>query len=431
MNEYATEHVEKQIHRDQELKEVYPDKERTSAEIISTWINDKLFLGLTPGEYVKTLITPLNIIAGLIILAGFYFIFLRFIFGLSEVTEASNEQPWGLFLSWGLFSGVPFSASGFVIGTAVYIFGLKRYQPVVKNAILLGFLGYLFAVIFLMIDLGRPWRIYYPMFISFGTASVMFLVAWHVALYLSVQFFEFSPSTLAWLGMKKLRKIAVSMTLALTIFGVMLSTLHQSALSAMFLLAPGKLHPLWYTSYLPWLAFISAIGAAIALVIVVSKLTTIFLKDRADPSYLSSIDDITLGLGKAASLVLFTYVGMRLISVTHEGAWKYLDTPFGYWFLVEMLLLAVLPFLFYSGVQSKNVRLIQYSAVLTMVGIIMNRFNISLIAFNWQLPHRELFFWKEIVVVIAVVTIEILVYRWVVNRMPVLRQHPDYIGDDH
>jgi hypothetical protein len=66
-----------------------------------------------------------------------------------------------------------------------------------------------------------------------------------------------------------------------------------------------------------------------------------------------------------------------------------------------------------------------------MIGIILNRFNISLIAFNWQLPSRELFFWKEAVVVAAVVTIEILVYRWIVNRMPVLRQHPDYIGDEH
>ncbi|KCZ70602.1 polysulfide reductase [Candidatus Methanoperedens nitroreducens] len=411
-------------------KKMHTDRELTGAEIVSTWLSDKLFLGLTMKEYVKTLITPLNMVAGLIVLGGLYFILLRFIFGLEAVTEASNEQPWGLFLSWGLFSGVPFSASGFVIGTAVYIFGLKRYQPVVKNAILLGFLGYLFAVVFLMIDLGRPWRIYYPMFVSFGTASVMFLVAWHVALYLSVQFFEFSPSTLEWLGLKNLRKLAVSMTLGLTIFGVMLSTLHQSALSAMFLLAPGKLHPLWYTSYLPWLAFISSIGGAIALVIVVSRLTQVFLKNRADSNYLSSINDITLGLGKAASLVLFTYLGLRLISVTHEGAWMYLNTPFGYWFLVEITLLATVPFLFYHGVQKKNVRLIQYTAALTMVGIIMNRFNISLIAFNWQLPHRELFFWKEAVVVVAVVTIEILVYRWIVNRMPVLRQHPDYM-DDH
>lgn len=422
MNEFGNEYEE---------RHVYPRNELTGAEIISSWLRDRIFLGLTFKEYVKTLITPLNIAAGLIVFAGLFLIAMRFVFGLEQVTEASNEQPWGLFLTWGLFSGVPFSASGFVIGTAVYIFGLKRYQPIVKNAILLGFLGYLFAVIFLMIDLGRPWRIYYPMFVSFGTASVMFLVAWHVALYLSVQFFEFSPSILSWLKQGYLRKLAVSATLGLTIFGVMLSTLHQSALSAMFLLAPGKVHPLWYTSYLPWLAFISAIGAALALMIVVSKLTTVFFKSKASPKYLASIDDITIGLGKASSFVLFTYLGLRLISITHEGSWKYLDSPIGHWFLVEISLLAILPFLYYYGVLRKNVGLIQITGGLTMLGIFLNRFNLTLITFNWQLPNRQLFFWKEALVVVSVVIIEVLVYRWIVNRMPVLRDHPDYPNDNH
>jgi Ni/Fe-hydrogenase subunit HybB-like protein len=422
MNEFGNESTE---------RHVYPKNELTGAEIISYWLRDKIFLGLSFKEYMKTLITPLNIGAGLIVFAGLFLIALRFIYGLSEVTEASNVQPWGLFLTWGLFSGVPFSASGFVIGTGVYIFGLKRYQPIVKNAILLGFLGYLFAVIFLMIDLGRPWRIYYPMFVSFGTASVMFLVAWHVALYLSVQFFEFCPSILAWLNQGYLRKIAVSMTLGLTVFGVMLSTLHQSALSAMFLLAPGKVHPLWYTSYLPWLAFISAIGAAMALMIVVSKLTTIYFKDRASPQYLGSIDDITIGLGKASSFVMFTYLGMRLISITHEGAWSYLNTPTGHWFLVEISLLAIIPFLYYFGVLKRNVKLIQVTGVLTMIGIILNRFNLTLITFNYQLPRGELFYWKEVLVVISVVIIQVLVYRWIVNRMPVLMDHPDYPNDGH
>lgn len=422
MNEYVN---------PKDIKEVSIPREKTGAEIISYWLRDKLFLGMTFKEYFKTLITPLNMFAGIIVAAGLFFILLRFIFGLNQVTESSNEQPWGLFLSYGLFSAVPFSGAGFVMGTAVYIFNLKRYKPIVKNAILLGFLGYLFAVIFLMIDLGRPWRIYYPMFISWGTASVMFLVAWHVALYLTVQLFEFCPSIFAWLNMRECRKIAVSATLGLTIFGVMLSTLHQSALNGMFLLAPGKLHPLWYTSYLPWLAFISAIGAALSLLIIVSKLTTIYLRNVADEEYLSSIDDITLGLGKAASLVFFTYLGMRLISVTHEGAWKYLNTEFGYWFLVEIAIFTIVPILYYHGVYHKNLKLIRYTAVLAAIGIIMNRLNISLIAFNWQIPHRELFYWKELVVVFAVVTIQILVYRWIVNRMPVLRTHPEFAHDGH
>ena len=422
MNEFAYEYHE---------KHVFKDKELTGAEIISNWLKDKIFLGMSFKEYMKTLYTPLNIAAGLVVFAGMFLVAMRFLFGLDQITEASNEQPWGLFLTWGLFSGVPFSASGFVIGTGVYIFGLKRYQPIVKNAILLGFLGYLFAVIFLMIDLGRPWRIYYPMFVTFGTASVMFLVAWHVALYLSVQFFEFSPSILAWLKMGQLRKFFVSMTLGLTIFGVMLSTLHQSALSAMFLLAPGKVHPLWYTSYLPWLAFISAIAAAMALMIVVTKLTAVFINERASQEYLASVNDITLGLGRAAALVMFTYLGMRLVSITHEGAWKYLNTPIGYWFLVEIGLFAILPVLYFYGVQNKNVKLIQITAAFSMLAIFLNRFNLTLITFNWQLPNRHIFFWKEALVVVSVVIIEVLVYRWIVNRMPVLRDHPDFVGDGH
>ena len=384
------------------------------------WINQKLFLGLTVKEYVKKLFTPFNMAAGMIVFVGVLFILERFIFGLDTITDSSNEQPWGLLLGVGLFAGVPFSASGFVIGTAVYIFGLKKYRPVVKNAILLGLLGYLFAVVFLLIDLGRPWRIYYPMVVSFGPYSVMFLVAWHVSLYLTVQAFEFSPSAFEWLGLKKIRKWILGFTIALTIAGIMLSTLHQSALGAMFLLTPGKLHPLWYTSYLPWLHLISAIAGGLVYVIVVGKLTQVFMKNRAEPSYLDNLDNITLGIGKATSFVLFTFVGLRLTSIAYENVWGYINTPFGHLFLVEFLLFAALPFAFYYGVKKRNVGLVQFSALMTMVAIVMNRLNISIIAFNWKLLEHELFFWKEGVVVISLITIEILVYRWIVNRMPVL-----------
>src|SRR3972149_4142940 len=395
------------------------------------WINELLFNKMTIKDYIRSLINPFNIVAGIIVVAGLFLIFMRFAFGLSEVTDSSNTQPWGLLLGVGLFTGVPFSASGFVIGTAVYIFGLKKYQPVVTNAILLGLLGYLFAVIFLMIDLGRPWRIYYPMFISFGPASVMFLVAWHVALYLSVQALEFSSSFFEWLGLKPLRKIVIGMTLILTIAGIMLSTLHQSALGAMFLLAPGKVHPLWWTSYLPWLFFVSSLAAGLVYVVLVGKLTQVFMKDKADSRYLSNLDGITLGIGKAAAMILFTYVGLRLAAITYENSWGYLNSPYGLWFLIEFSLFAIAPLLLFYAIQRKNVGLVQVGALVTMVAIILNRLNTVYITFNWQFPHHELFYWKEVIVVIAVLTIEILLYRWIVNRMPVLRQHPDYIGDEH
>ena len=400
------------------------------AESATLWIRERFFLSLTVAEYIKRLITPFNVIAAILILPGLYLIGLRFTQGLGAVTSASHYEPWGLFLSWGLFSGVPMSASGFVLGTAVYIFGINKYHPVVKNAILIGFLGYFFAVTFLLIDLGRPWRLPYPMFVSFGTASVLFLVAWHVALYLSCQLFEFSPTIFEWAGLKTLRKWALSLILALTIFGVILSTLHQSALGAMLLLAPGKLHPLWYTPYIPVLFFLSAIVGGLCMVILANFLTSRFLRDQADSEYLASLDPITLDLGTAAAFVLFTYFAVKIIGLAHGDHWNLLNTLLGRWFLVEVFVFVLLPcFLFVIGSRKRKVGLVQFTAVFTIVGIIVNRFNVSLIALNWNLPHREFVHWKEVLIVIAVVTIQILVYRWIVTRMPVLREHPKYKGE--
>ncbi len=258
----------------------------------------------------------------------------------------------------------------------------------------------------------------------------MFLVAWHVALYLTVQALEFSPSFFEWLGFKNFRKWALKLTVGLTIFGVILSTLHQSALGAMFLLVPGKLHPLWYTPYIPWLFFISSIAAGLCVVIFISALTKRFLRHRTDSQYLASLDNITLGLGKAASFVLLTYFGLKIIALAHGNHWNLLGTSWGLWFLVEILVFVLFPcILFAAGIRSKSVSLIRFTAVFTIIGVIINRFNVSLLAFNWNLPHRELFHWKEFVVILAVVAIEIIVYRWIVNRMPVLADHPDYLGE--
>ena len=58
---------------------------------------------------------------------------------------------------------------------------------------------------------------------------------------------------------------------------------------------------------------------------------------------------------------------------------------------------------------------------MTVLGVILNRFNVSLLAFNWRLQDRELFSWKELSIIVAMLTIELLIYRWIIYRMPVLR----------
>jgi len=381
---------------------------------------------LSVTRSLRSMVTPFNLAALLAILAGGYVLFLRFTQGLAAA-GASDDLPLSLLLGWGLFSGVPLSASGFVLGTAVYLFGLKQYHPVVRNAILIGFLGYFFAVVFLLIDLGRPWRIYYPMFISYGPASVLFLVAWHVALYLSCQALEFSPAVFEWLKRPALRKWALAVTIGATIFGVILSTLHQSALGAMFLLMQGRLHPLWYSPYLPWLFFISAIAAGLCMVIFVGWLNERFHKRFADAEYLRSIRPISLGLGKGVVFVLWTYLALKLIALTHGSHWDLLSTSWGQWYLVEVFGFAMAPaLLLLWAVRQDSVTWIRVGALWTVLGVIFNRLTVSMFAYDYDVAHREIFHLTEIGIIVGVVAIELLVYRWIISRMPVLREHPEY-----
>jgi Ni/Fe-hydrogenase subunit HybB-like protein len=395
-----------------------------------SWFLDKLLMGMSWPEYFRTLMTPFNLIAAAILSVGLPLIAIRFIQGLASVTDASNDYPWGILLGWGLFSGVPLSATGFVMATAYYIFGFKRYHSLVRLGVLTGFLGYLFAVIYLLTDLGRPWRIYFPMAVGFGTASVLFLVAWHVATYLTVQLVEFSPAILEWLKARRVRKWATMVTIGMTIAGIILSTLHQSALGAMFLLAPGKMHPLWYSQYLPVFFLSSSIYAALSMVIAISALGAKYLRDKTDYNFLSNLDSLTIGLGKGAAVGIYVYFGLKLIGVAHDDHWNLLNTPYGHWFIVEMLCFVLLPGLIFSlGVKKRSAAIVRFASFSAVFGIIVNRINVSTIAFNWQLQnhlHHIIPPWKEATIVLTIFTIHVLVFRWILNRMPVLREHPDY-----
>lgn len=381
----------------------------------------------------KQLLTPFNVVAGIIILVGLIITLLRFTKGIGAVTNLDNNNPWGLWIGFDLLCGVSLAAGGYVTSTACYVFGLKKYHSAVRPAILTALLGYALVVFALNYDVGRPWKLPYPIFYSQGTSSLLFEVGLCVFLYLTVLFIEWTPAAFEWLGFKKIRSWVVRLTLVLTIFGVVLSTLHQSSLGALFLIAPSKLHPLWYSGYIHVYFFISSMFAGMSMVIFEGSLAHRWLHDKMDETHLAEADGVVLGFGKAASFVMMGYVGIKIIGVAVDNNWHYLTTGWGLWFLLELIGFVLFPAILYSvGSREKSTKLIRIAALWTVLGIVLNRLNVSLIAFNWHLPSADRYFpsFMEIGTTIFIVTIGVVVYRFVATRMPILYEHPEY-KEDH
>mgnify|MGYP005845260679 FL=1 len=377
----------------------------------------------------KQYFTPFNVITGIILVIGLVLTVLRFTKGIGAVTNLDNNNPWGLWIGFDLLCGVALAAGGYMTSSACYIFGLKKYHSSVRPAILTAFLGYALVVFALHYDVGRPWRLPYPIFWSQGTSSLLFEVGLCVFLYLTVLFIEWTPAAFEWLGFKKIRGIVVRLTLVLTIFGVVLSTLHQSSLGALFMIAPSKLHPLWYSGYLHVYFFISSMFAGLSMVIFESTLAHRWLHHKMDDTHLAESDGVVLGFGRAASFIMMGYVGIKLIGLAVDNNWHYLATGWGVWFLVELVGFVLLPAILFSmGAREKNLTFIRVAAVWAVLGIVLNRLNVSLIAFNWHLPASDRYVPSimEVGTTIFIVTLGVVVYRFIALKMPILHEHPDY-----
>ena len=370
--------------------------------------------------------TPFNVITGTIIAVGIVLIAIRFWKGLGAVTNLSQDYPWGIWIGFDVITGVAFAGGAYVLTFAVHVMKFEKYEPIVRVTVLNGFLAYVFYAGALLLDLGRPWNVINPIIgNSFGLSSVLFLVAWHFLLYMICEFIEFSPAIAEWLHWEKTRRIVEKLTMGAVIFGITLSTLHQSGLGALFLLAPAKIHPLWYSHYIPVMFFVSSIFAGLSMVIIESTFTHKVFHDRIGNNLRASHDGILLGLAKGCIGALFAYLFLKIIELVHGGHWDLLATPMGYWYLVEILGFVVLPIALYAtAIRRRSVKLVQFTSFFTALGVILNRLNVSVIAFKWYAPVRYYPSWIEIWVTLAVISMELWVFRWVVNRMPVFREHP-------
>ena len=203
----------------------------------------------------------------------------RLFLGLGATTNLSDAYPWGLWISFDVLSGVALAGGGFTMAAAIYIFNLKKFEPLLRPAKLTAFIGYLIFVVGLFFDLGQPWRIWHPM-VMWNPHSVLFEVSWCVMLYTTVLGIDIFI-----LALEKWKKdewvhFFRDIYLVLVVAGIMLSTLHQSSLGALYLLMPEKMSDLWATRAIGPLFFISAIIGGMSVVTLESLVELLGLRQE-------------------------------------------------------------------------------------------------------------------------------------------------------
>jgi Ni/Fe-hydrogenase subunit HybB-like protein len=400
-------------------------------ELILAYDNDGTAIGKFLWQELKPKgkwFTPFNIISFPIMLLGLALIVIRFWKGIGAVTNLTQEVPWGLWIGFDVVTGVAFAGGAYVLTFMVYILNMKQYHSIVRVTVLNGFLAYVFYAGALLLDLGRPWNVINPIIgNSFGTSSVLFLVAWHFLLYMVAQLIEFSPAIAEWIGHRRAHKILSGMTIAAVIFGITLSTLHQSGLGALYLMAKDKIHPLWYSEFIPIMFFVSSIFAGLSMVIFEGSITNKVFSYQINERHKNSHQGIVIGLAKICAVAMFAYFFLQMLVFVHGQHWDLLATPYGYWYLTEMFGFVVLPMLlFVASYKKNNINLTKVAAIITMLGIIINRLNVTVIGFKWDAPTHYYPSWMEIVVTLAVIFTEIWIFRYIITRLPVLRDAPKW-----
>ncbi|RPI91016.1 MAG: hypothetical protein EHM40_16890 [Chloroflexi bacterium] len=269
----------------------------------------------------KLVITPWIVwlgFLGILLLAGLAGGILVFWKGL-VITNLTDLVPWGLWITIDL-SSIALAAGAFSLCAGVYLFGLKRYQPIARTATFIGLIGYTMAMLALILDIGKPER-FWKAVVYWNTHSLMWEVTMCVVLYLTVLLFETMPiiANFEWLR-KRFPRIAALMGRVhhyapfLAILGLGLSSLHQSSLGAVYGVI--KARPFWFKPEMSVLFMFSAIVGGISLTLFASMLA----------SRLTSKAKVNDALIERAA----HFVGYLLIGYFYFRAWDVLSMTYTY-----------------------------------------------------------------------------------------------------
>jgi Ni/Fe-hydrogenase subunit HybB-like protein len=353
----------------------------------------------------------------------------RFAAGLAAVSNLNDGYPWGIWIAFDVVTGTALGCGGYAVALLVYILNKGEYHPLVRPAILTSLLGYGLAVLAVTVDLGRFWELWkVPVFFWRWSHSPQLEVALCVAAYVLVLLIELSPAFfekwrrspdngLRSFAEKGLGLVKRSFVWILAL-GILLPTMHQSSLGTMMLLTGPKLHPLWFTPWLPFLFLVNCAVMGYGVVVMESHAAASAFGRRRETAMLGRLSKVAMG-------VAVFFVAFRLVDILLRGQVGSLLSWFGLAVLVELGLLVAGAVVLMSEAGRRSPGRQALAALLLVVGGTVYRFNVYLVGFrpgdHWSYFPAV----PELLITFGIVALEIALYVAAVKTFPVLAGEPE------
>lgn len=368
-------------------------------------------------------ITPMRIVFSALAILAILIILVRMIYGLGATTNLNDQWPWGFWISFDVLLGVALAGGGYGVALIIYVLRRDQFYPIARSAMLTSLLGYVIVVMGLLIEVGQWFNFWRP-FVSWGHTSVLFEVFWCISMYTLIQVLEFCEiaTEKVFRGYHKYFKKAMPVLL---VVGITLPTLHQASLGGLFYLMVGKLDPLWWSVLLPPFFLLSSFFVGPGMIVLEGRLSGQAFNHKVDSGVIK-------GLIKIAGVAMVVYLVLKVVDLAVSGevanafAFNFPSTMF----LIELVFGVVIPIgiAFSKASGTQNGQLV--FGLLTVAGVIMNRFNVVMTGMGQYLNHYGGHYFPavtEFIVSAGLVSIACLAYLFIVENFSILEHREEPI----
>jgi Ni/Fe-hydrogenase subunit HybB-like protein len=245
-------------------------------------------------------------------------------------------------------------------------------------------------------------------------SSVLLEVALCIALYIFVLFFEFFPAFLEAGGGPQGSRGYNKIMFVLVAIGVLLPTMHQSSLGSLMIISGNKLSPLWQSGLLPFYNVTTAILMGYAITVFESYFSALAFGRPFETAMLKKVSGVIPGL-------LIVYLVVRWADLLFSGALgRAFSGVAGLSFWIENILLVSPLFVLLPAAKRESGKNLCLGAFLLLLGGAVLKFNLYIVGFQPAPGWRYFPSVPEIMITLAIVSVEIMAYLIFVKKLPVL-----------